>query len=139
MDIRVKSYLYEEKELLQSLLELLDKQYSLLLEQDKDIVAICTIAEKIDSTAKAIALNEIERRKIITNDDLITLINNSDDTDIKEVVQSITRTKKLVDAQNDINRTFVKQNLFFTKKMLKMITPSEKFDTYNNLGKLGVK
>ena len=134
MDIRVKSYLYEEKDLLQSLLDSLDEQYKLLLEQDKDIVAICNIAEKIDSIAKSIAVNEIERRKIISNEHLIAQIKESDDLELKDVVESISKIKKLVDNQNDINKNFVKQNLFFTKKMLRIITPNEKFDTYSKFG-----
>lgn len=138
MDIRVKSYLYDERDLLQSLLDSLDEQYSLLLAQDKDIVAICTIADKIDTIAKSIALNEIERRKIISNDHLISQLKETDDSDLIAVVEDISRIKKLVDNQNDINRSFVKQNLFFTKKMLKIITPNEKFDTYSKFGKKGI-
>ena len=140
MDIRIKSSLYKEKELLQDLLDALDVQYSLLTvkNEDKDIVAICSIAEKIDSIAKSIAIIEIERRKIISNEDLISQIENSDDSDSKNLLKDISKVKRLVDNQNEINNTFVKQNLFFTKKMLKIITPSENFNTYNNLGKLGL-
>lgn len=141
MDIRIKSSLYEEKEALQELLNALDEQYKLLTSknEDKDIVAICSIAEKINDIAKSIAVIEVERRKIISNEDLVSQIENSDDSEFKDLLKEISRIKKLIDNQNEINSTFVKQNLFFTKKMLKMITPSEKFDTYNNLGKLGVK
>ena len=140
MDIRIKSSLYEEKELLKNLLNALDEQYKLLTakNEDKDIVSICSIAEKIDSIAKSIAVIEIERRKLISNEDLISQIENSDDSDSKDLLKEISKVKRLIDSQNEINSTFVKQNLFFTKKMLKIITPSENFNTYNNLGKLGL-
>lgn len=141
MDIRIKSSLYKEKEALQELLIVLDEQYKLLTSEnkDKDIVAICSIAEKINDIAKSIAVIEVERRNFISNEDLVFQIENSDDSEFKDLLKEISRIKKLIDSQNEINSTFVKQNLFFTKKMLKIITPSEKFDTYNNLGKLGVK
>lgn len=137
MDIRIKSSLYKEKELLQELLTGLDEQYALLVSVDRDAVAICAMAEKIDSIAKSIAVTEIERRKIISNEDLVAEIEASDNEEYKTILKELLRFKKLIENQNEINSVFVKQNLFFTKKMLKMITPSEKFDTYNNSGKLG--
>lgn len=139
MDIRIKSSLYKEKELLQDLLSCLDEQYAILVSTDRDAVAICAMAEKIDSIAKLIAVTEIERRKIISNEDLIAEIEESDNDEYKTLLKDLLRFKRLIENQNEINSAFVKQNLFFTKKMLKMITPSEKFDTYNNLGKLGNK
>jgi len=139
MDIRIKSSLYKEKELLQDLLSCLDEQYAILVSTDRDTVAICAMAEKIDSIAKSIAVTEIERRKIISNEDLIAEIEESDNDEYKTLLKDLLRFKRLIENQNEINSAFVKQNLFFTKKMLKMITPSEKFDTYNNLGKLGNK
>ena len=139
MDIRIKSSLYSEKELLVDLLKHLDEQYSALLSQEKDAVDICTISEKIDAIVKEIALTEIERRKIISNDELIVLIDSLNNQEYIDLVREISRLKKLIDKQNEINSAFIKQNLFFTRKMLKMITPSEKFGTYNSAGRIGTK
>lgn len=136
MDIRVKSSLFKERELMEELLDNLDEQHKLLVSTDADAVAVFSMAEKIDSIAKEIALTEIERRKIISNEDLISEIELSTDEDCTLILKELSRLKKLISNQNELNNAFVKQNLLFTKKMLKMITPSEKFDTYNNSGKL---
>lgn len=139
MDIRIKSSLYKEKELLTNLLDNLDKQYSALISTERDAVAICSISEKVDSIVKEIALTEIERRKIISNEDLISQIKFIGDEEYETLLKDISRLKKLIESQNEINSAFIKQNLFFTRKMLKMITPGEKYETYNSAGKIGKK
>lgn len=139
MDLQVKSSLFKEKELLEKLLGKLDEQYNSLITVDKDIVVICSIAEEIDSIVKEIALTEIERRKIISNEDLVYYIESSDNEEYQNLLKDISRIKKLVENQNETNSDFLKQHLFFTKKMLKMITPGEKYETYNSSGKIGNK
>lgn len=139
MDLRIKSTLYKEKELLEKLLKSLDEQYSALISIDKDVVLICSIAERIDSIVKETALTEIERRKIISNEDLVSYIESSDNEEYTTLLKSISRCKKLIEKQNEINNAFLKQNLFFTRKMLKMMTPGEKYETYNSSGKIGKK
>lgn len=137
MDTTIKASLYKEKELLSSLLDNLDEQYSALLSADKDAVVICSISEKIDAIVKEIALTEIERRKTISNEALILQVESTNDEDSLVLIRDISKLKKLIEKQNEINSAFIKQNLFFTKKMLKMITPGEKYETYNSSGKFG--
>lgn len=135
MDATIKASLYKEKELLSSLLDNLDEQYSALLSADKDAVLICSISEKIDAIVKEVALTEIERRKTISNEALILQLESTNDEDSLTLIKDITKLKKLIEKQNEINSAFIKQNLFFTRKMLKMITPGEKYETYNSSGK----
>ena len=56
--------IFEEKKILQSLLELLDEQYSLIL--SKDIIGLGKIADKIEEVGKNLAASEIKRRKIVS-------------------------------------------------------------------------
>ena len=138
MDTAIKTSLYKEKELLSSLLNKLDEQYSTLLKSNKDAVLICSISEKIDNIVKEIALTEIERRKTISNEALILQIESSNNEEFLTLIKDITKLKKLIENQNEINSAFIKQNLFFTRKMLKMITPGEKYETYNSSGKFAI-
>lgn len=139
MNVKVKSALYKEKELLSQLLDNLDKQYSALISNDKDAVLICSIADNIDSIVKETALTEIERRKIVSNEDLLSFIQSNEDAEYSNLLKDIGRFKRLIEKQNEINNAFLKQNLFFTRKMLKMMTPGEKYETYNSSGKIGKK
>lgn len=139
MDIRVKSSLYKEKELLKELLDKLNKQYKLLTSKDKDFILINNVADDMDSLIKSIAVIELERRKIISNEELIELVENLNEYEFIELIKDISKLKQSIEAQNEQNTIFIKQNLFFTRKMLKMITPSQQFDTYNINGRLGAK
>lgn len=50
MNSELKLVIFEEKKILQSLLELLDEQYSLIL--SKDIIGLGKIADKIEEVGK---------------------------------------------------------------------------------------
>jgi flagellar biosynthesis/type III secretory pathway chaperone len=136
MDTRIKLNLYKQKDLLADLADKLSEQYALLISGDKDVVAICSMADKVDALAKSIAVAEIERRKLISNEELIKQIESNDEPEFKALLKELSHLKRVIENQNDLNSNFVKQNLFFTNKMLKMITPNDRYDTYNNSGKL---
>lgn len=137
MDKRIKQSLIEEKELLNELLEAIDAQFIELTSNEKNPITINSCAEKIDSIAKKIAFVEIERRKIISKEDLAYNIESSYDEGLKEIIRDIKNLINLIEKQNKMNNSIIKNNLLYTRKILKMITPSEKFDTYNSEGKLG--
>ena len=124
-----------KKKILQYLLELLDEQYNLIL--SKDIIALGSIANKIEEEGKNLANIEIKRRNIATEEEFNNFIKNTDDEHIINVYEEIKKILiKLQDEEKDINNTLIKQKLFFTNKMISIIKPSKGVNTYNSYGKV---
>lgn len=87
MNSELKLVIFEEKKILQSLLELLDEQYSLIL--SKDIIGLGKIADKIEEVGKNLAASEIKRRKIVSEEEFNNFIKNINDEHIKGVYEEI--------------------------------------------------
>lgn len=135
MNSELKLVIFEEKKILQSLLELLDEQYSLIL--SKDIIGLGKIADKIEEVGKNLAASEIKRRKIVSEEEFNNSIKNINDEHIKGVYEEIKNLLNNLQNQKDTNNTLIKQRLFFTNKMINVIKPSKGIGTYNSYGKVG--
>lgn len=135
MNSELKIVIFEEKKILQCLLELLDEQYTLIL--SKDIIALGSIANKIEEEGKNLANIEIKRRNIATEEEFNNFIKNTDDEHIIKVYEEIGEILINLKNQKDINNTLIKQRLFFTNKMINAIKPSKGIGTYNAYGKVG--
>ena len=135
MNSELKLVIFEEKKILQSLLELLDEQYSLIL--SKDIIGLGKIADKIEEVGKNLAASEIKRRKIVSEEEFNNFIKNINDEHIKGVYVEIKNLLNNLQNQKDTNNTLIKQRLFFTNKMINVIKPSKGIGTYNSYGKVG--
>lgn len=66
-----------------------------------------------------------------------SLIEESDDKNIKEAYEEIKQTIKMIEIQKESNDVILKQKLFFNKKMLNVLKPSQGIGTYNYSGQLG--
>ena len=135
MNSELKLVIFEEKKILQSLLELLDEQYSLIL--SKDIIGLGKIADKIEEVGKNLAASEIKRRKIVSEEEFNNFIKNINDEHIKGVYEEIKNLLNNLQNQKDTNNTLIKQRLFFTNKMINVIKTSKGIGTYNSYGKVG--
>lgn len=135
MNPELKVVIYEEKNILQELLNLLEIQYELLL--SKDVMALDKIASQIESIGKKLANIELKRRSFVKDDNFKELIDICNDLHIKETYGNIKLMLKTVEVQKDMNSTLIKQQLFFTKKMMNLIKPSKNIGTYNSYGKVG--
>ena len=135
MNSELKLVIFEEKKILQSLLELLDEQYSWIL--SKDIIGLGKIADKIEEVGKNLAASEIKRRKIVSEEEFNNFIKNINDEHIKGVYEEIKNLLNNLQNQKDTNNTLIKQRLFFTNKMINVIKPSKGIGTYNSYGKVG--
>ena len=135
MNSELKLVIFEEKKILQSLLELLYEQYSLIL--SKDIIGLGKIADKIEEVGKNLAASEIKRRKIVSEEEFNNFIKNINDEHIKGVYEEIKNLLNNLQNQKDTNNTLIKQRLFFTNKMINVIKPSKGIGTYNSYGKVG--
>ncbi|WP_040191240.1 flagellar export chaperone FlgN [Clostridium culturomicium] len=135
MNPELKLVMFEEKKLLHELLDLLDKQYEAIV--DKELMILETLTERIEEAGKNLAAIEIKRRSLVKDDSFSELIENSNDIHAKEVYEEIKSILNNLELQKNTNDTIIKQNLFFTNKMISVIKPSKSTGTYNSYGKVG--
>lgn len=134
MNPELKLIIFEEKKVLQELLESLDEQYKAVLESD--VLKLEKLTTDIEKLGKSIATIEIKRRNIIKEDDFKLLVEESGDTHIKDVYEEIKILLKNLELQKNTNDTLIKQKLFFVNKMINTIKPSKSIGTYNSYGKV---
>ncbi|MDQ0149888.1 flagellar protein FlgN [Eubacterium multiforme] len=132
MDSSLKLVIFEEKRILQELMNLLDKQYNLILSDE--VVALDKVNEDIELIGKKLATIEIKRRDIIKDNDFKEIIENSYDEHLKDVYEEVKGLLKDIELQKDTNSTLIKQRLFFANKMIDVIKPSKNIGTYNSYG-----
>ncbi|MEN2258058.1 flagellar protein FlgN [Paraclostridium benzoelyticum] len=136
MSPELKVIIYEQRKMFKELLNLLDEQYDLIL--GKDPTLLDKVARKLENVSRDIAKLEIQRRNIVGSDfSMGNLIQENDDKNIKEAYEEIKSTIKMIEVQKESNHVILKQKLFFTKKMLNVIKPSQGTGTYNYCGQVG--
>lgn len=136
MDSRLFKIMKEEVQLLEMLLNFLENQYNLLTAIDKDIVIISKIAEDIDEVVKNIANLEIEKKNILQGKSLLKKVENCSDKEVKDVYYETLKLLDKISIQKDANFLLAKQQLFFTKSILKAITPKRNAEIYDSYGKI---
>lgn len=136
MNPELKVIIYEQRKLFKELLNLLDEQYDLIL--GKDALLLEKVTKKLENASRDIAKLEIQRRNIVGSDFRMgSLVEKSDDKNIKEAYEEIKQTIKMIELQKESNQTLLKQKLFFNKKMLNMLKPNQGIGTYNYSGQVG--
>lgn len=135
MNPELKLVMFEEKKLLQELLDLLDKQHEAIVA--KELMTLEKLTEDIEAVGKSIAAIEIKRRGLVKEESFSEIIETSDDDHIKEVYKEIKSLLNNLEAQKSTNDTLIKQNLFFTNKMISVIKPQKSAGTYDSYGKVG--
>lgn len=136
MNSILKKIMKDELKLLKKLLNLLENQYNVLTAIEKDIVKISNLAEEIDETIKLIATLEIEKKNILQDNSLSSIVENSDDEEVKELYKETLSLLDAIAMQKDTNFMFVKQQLFFTKSLIRAIMPKRNAEIYDSLGKI---
>lgn len=136
MNPRLFKIMKEEVELLEVLLNFLEKQYNLLTATEKDIVIISKVAEEIDEVIKNIANLEIEKKNILQEKSLLKVVEGSNNEEAKQIYSETLRLLDNISVQKDANYLFTKQQLFFTKSMIRAITPKRNAEVYDNFGKI---
>lgn len=136
MNSILKKIMKNELKLLKKLLNLLENQYNVLTAIEKDIVKISNLAEEIDETIKLIATLEIEKKNILQDNSLSSIVENSDDEEVKELYKETLSLLDAIAMQKDTNFMFIKQQLFFTKSLIRAIMPKRNAEIYDSLGKI---
>lgn len=133
MNPELKLVIFEEKKLLQDLLELLEKQYEAVV--NKELMTLEKLTETIENAGKNLAAIEIKRRSLVKEENFSEIIASSEDDHVKEVYEEIKSLLHNLELQKNTNDTIIKQNLFFTNKMINVIKPSKSAGTYNSYGR----
>lgn len=124
----------KEKDALNALLKLLERQYKNIL--NKEIFALDAIVDEIKLANRAVAQQEVARRKILNGKKIQDIINESGNKDLDRAYREIKIILKSVEQQNETNELLIKQQLIFTNRMLSIINPKREMGTYNSYGRL---
>ena len=136
MNSQLKVIIFEEKNIIKNLLNLLDEQYNFII--NKDVIKMDKVAKQLDEVAKNLARIEIKRRKIMGSEtSMKEVVESSNDEKIKQAYEEIQTTLKMIEMQKEANEILIKQRLFFTKKMINCIKPNKGIGTYNAYGQVG--
>lgn len=117
---------------LKELYILLETQHEMIM--NKDIFGLEAHIEKLNECSKAIAKDELERRNLIGKEDIKTIINESDNDELKEVFNEIKTTLQNVGFKKETNDLLLKQQMSFNSKILNLINPNKEIKTYNSYG-----
>lgn len=136
MNQRLFEIMEEEVKLLELLLNILEKQYNLLTQVKKDIVEISKVADEIDILIKKIATLEVEKKDRLQGKSLLEFVEKSNNEEITDKYYNTLKLLDMISIQKDANYLFIKQQLFFTKSIIKAITPNRNAEIYDSLGKI---
>ena len=135
MNANLKVVIFEEKKVIKDLLDLLDKQYDYIV--NKEVVKMDGIVSELEDVSKKLAKLEIERRNIMGKDaSLKELVESSNDEKLTEAYRDIQRNLNMIEQQKKANEELVKNRLFYTKKMLNLLSHKRGNGTYNAYGQI---
>lgn len=132
--MRIKGILNEELKALNRLLELLDKQFKLIMK--KDIFGLEEVVEEIKLCNKEVAEWEVERRKIVNGASMKEEIEKLGDIEADNIYREIKKILHSLKLQKETNEVLIRQGLSFNHQILNIINPKRDIKTYNSYGAL---
>lgn len=130
----IENILNSELEALTELLNLLEKQFKLLMK--KELFELEGIVEKIKLSNKKIAEWEVERRKIVKTNNMSEYVDSLNEKKIDNLYREIKKVISSVKTQKDTNELLIKQSLSFNHQILNILNPKREIKTYNSYGSL---
>lgn len=124
----------KEKNALNELLIILERQYKSIL--NKEVIELHQIVDEIKLANKAVAEQEVARRKLLNNKNIKDIINESNNKELDRAYRDLKMILKSIKLQNETNELLIKQQLVYTNRMLSIINPKREMGTYNSYGKL---
>lgn len=123
-----------EEGVLQKLLILLEKQYSLIIK--KDVFQLESLTEEIRLCNKEVAEVEVRRRKILGNRNMKEYVASLNSYELDMGYRSIKRKLEEINTQKETNELLIKQQLSYVNQMLNIINPRRETNVYNSYGKI---
>lgn len=130
----LKDVLKEQNDALKSLLDMLDKQYKMIM--SKDVFGLEEVVSEIQLCNKEIAEIEVKRRKLTGTASISNLIKEANSDPLDREFREIQKTIHLVKLQKDTNEVLIRQGLGFTNKLLQVLTPKKEANLYNSYGNI---
>ena len=103
---------------------------------EKNLFGLEGLVDKIEECSKKIAKEEVERRKILGESNILEVVNNSDNKELKDMHKKIRNTLTDVLSKKETNEMLLKQQILFNTKMLHLMNPNRAIKTYNSYGNL---
>jgi flagellar biosynthesis/type III secretory pathway chaperone len=119
---------------LKKLLELLDMQHDMIMK--RDLFGLEGLIDKLNECSKIIAQKEVERRKLLGENNISEVVSKFDNSELKQAYEDIRNTLNKVISIKETNEILLKQNMLFNTKMLNIINPNKTIKTYNSYGNL---
>ena len=123
----------QEEELIK-LLDLLEAQYKMIM--SRDVFGLEGLVDKINECGKIIAKEEVKRRKLVCEQSINEVVNNSENEEAKELYGKIQTTLNNAILKKETNEMLLKQQIVFNNKMLQIMNPTRESKTYNSYGNL---
>ncbi|HCQ5550949.1 TPA: flagellar protein FlgN [Clostridioides difficile] len=132
----LKVIMYEEKNIISKMMELLKEQFDYIVE--KDLENLNMLNPKLEDISRELASIEIKRRQLFGDDiSMSEVVENSKDGYLKEIYTDLKHILALARNQQESNDSLIKKELIFTKKMINFIKPVDKqTTTYNSYGNI---
>ena len=134
MEKMLLNIIIEEEKAIKELLNLLDKQFQKMAEED--VFALDAIVDEIKICNKNIAEFEVKRRNLLNGTSMKEFVEKSNDRELEEAYRSIKKLLELVVRQKDTNDVLLKQKLVLTNQFLRIANPSRDAKIYNSYGKV---
>lgn len=113
-----------EHDALENLLNLLEEQHRYIASDSLLEMEECV--KKIQSASKNIAEIEMERRSLLGDTSMKTVVDKSGDSQISELYKDIRRQLEALTMQKETNDLILKQKLSFTNQLLNTLKPNSK-------------
>ena len=123
-----------ERKSLDSLLSLLEEQYTLIMK--KKLFELEDIVGRIRLCNKDIAEQEVNRRKIVGSESMKDIVENSNNINLDNAYRDIKKLIEVVRIQKDTNELLIRQQMGFNAQILNIINPRREIKTYNSYGNL---
>ncbi|MDL0285152.1 flagellar protein FlgN, partial [Clostridioides difficile] len=118
----LKVIIYEEKNIISKMMELLKEQFDYIVE--KDLENLNMLNPKLEDISRELASIEIKRRQLFGDDiSMSEVVENSNDGYLKEIYTDLKHILALAKNQQESNDSLIKKELIFTKKMINFIKP----------------
>ena len=130
----IKEIIIKEKEKLNNLLGLLEKQHAMVLA--KDIFGLEALVDEIKAANKDVASMEMERRKIAGTKSMSLLVKESGDEETDREFREVKKLLEAIKLQKETNELLIRQRMSYNNQILSIINPSREVKTYNSYGNL---
>lgn len=119
---------------LRELLTLLEEQHAVLIEND--VIKMDEIIYKIQHCNKEVAESEVQRRNLVKDISMRSLVYLSKDKVLETNYRIIQNLLNELKVQKEANEILIKIGLSFSTRVLNILNPDRRIKTYNSYGKL---